>query len=384
MSKIAANKSYGGNTLRKAIDYFCHMAVAPDFHATIADRDPGFAKTDYFQKMSWLKNVQDDIYDPSYTDMLRVAFTSEFGRGRLQDLVALLSGRNFETKQYEEAVAEASFGRLREGVLQFMNETAFNRLVMILRSAGFVSSALISGQNAVNFAYILYLRGRAAKMEPAEIERMVPRWYVMSLLTGRYAGNPETNFDQDIRGIAAQGPQAHVDAIVAATLTDGFWSTLLPKTMETSSASSPYFLVFLAAQVKMGDKGFLSRDITVQDLILNKSDVHHLFPRNLLKRQGLSRSRYNQIANFAVAQSEINIRISDRAPAEYFAEVRGQCETGKLRYGGISDETELLENLRRHCIPEGIFGPLAEDYEGFLAERRALMAHKVRRYFEML
>ena len=30
-----------------------------------------------------------------------MAFTSEFRRGKLQDLVALLSGRNFEAKQYE-------------------------------------------------------------------------------------------------------------------------------------------------------------------------------------------------------------------------------------------------------------------------------------------
>ncbi len=46
---------------------------------------------------------------PSYTDMLRVAFTSEFRRGKLGDLVALLSGRNFATKQYEDAIAEESF-----------------------------------------------------------------------------------------------------------------------------------------------------------------------------------------------------------------------------------------------------------------------------------
>ncbi|MSR75205.1 MAG: hypothetical protein EXS14_07035 [Planctomycetes bacterium] len=31
MSKIAANETYGGNMLRKAIDYFCHLAVAPEF-----------------------------------------------------------------------------------------------------------------------------------------------------------------------------------------------------------------------------------------------------------------------------------------------------------------------------------------------------------------
>jgi hypothetical protein len=31
MSKIAANETYGGNMLRKAIDYFCHLAVAAEF-----------------------------------------------------------------------------------------------------------------------------------------------------------------------------------------------------------------------------------------------------------------------------------------------------------------------------------------------------------------
>ncbi|MCO4842950.1 MAG: hypothetical protein KC439_08600 [Yoonia sp.] len=87
MSKIAANDLYDGNQLRKAIDYFCHLAVAPEFFSRIEKGDKAFAKSDYFQKMRWLKDVNDDLYDPSYTDMLRVAFTSEFKRGKLQDLV---------------------------------------------------------------------------------------------------------------------------------------------------------------------------------------------------------------------------------------------------------------------------------------------------------
>ena len=86
--------------------------------------------------MRWLKEVNDELYDPSYTDMLRVAFTSEFRRGKFQDLVALLSGHNFETKQYEEAVAEEAFAKLKAGILNFINKTHFDRLTMILRSAG--------------------------------------------------------------------------------------------------------------------------------------------------------------------------------------------------------------------------------------------------------
>jgi hypothetical protein len=384
MSKIAANSSYGGNQLRKAIDYFCHLAVAPEFYGRIQKNDPTFAASEFLPKMAWLKGVNDDIYDPSYTDMLRVAFTSEFGRGKLQDLVALLSGRNFETKQYEAAIAEASFARLKKGVLNFVNEAHFKKLVMILRSAGFVHRDLIGGQNAVNFAYILYLRGRAEGVPQADIERLVCRWYVMSLLTGRYSGNPETWFDYDIRQIEARGLVAYTDAVIGAELSESFWAALLPQSMETSSINSPYFLVFQAAQVKLHDRGFLSRDISVHDLILHKGDVHHLFPRHYLKGQGLSRGRYNQIANYALAQSEINIAIGAKPPAVYFGELMEQVSGGPKKYGGIASAQELSANLREHCIPEAIFNGLAEDYDGFLVERRGRMAEKIKNYFGTL
>ena len=73
--------------LRKSIDYFCHMAVSPEFYDKIAERDPEFVKSDFFPKMSWLRHEFDDIYDPSYTDILRVSFTSEFKGGDLKILL---------------------------------------------------------------------------------------------------------------------------------------------------------------------------------------------------------------------------------------------------------------------------------------------------------
>lgn len=384
MSKIAANETYGGNLLRKAIDYFCHLSIAPEFYARIEKGDRAFAASEFFPKMAWLKDVNDDIYDPSYTDMLRVAFTSEFRRGKLQDLVALLSGRNFETKQYEETVAEDAFARLKSGILSFMNKTHFDRITMILRSGGFVSRDLIGGQNAVNFAYILYLRGRAEGVPAADLERLVRRWYVMSQLTGRYAGSPETTFDQDIRQIEAQSLASYTTAVINAALPESFWSTLLPQEMDTSASSSPYFLVYKAAQVKLGDKGFLSRDITVRDLLLNRSDAHHVYPRNHLKKQGLSRGRYNQLANFVLAQSEINIAVGDRAPEVYFEDLAHQCNGGAKKYGGITDLEEMRANLRMNCLPESLLDGVIPSYDEFLEQRRRLMAQKIKTYFETL
>jgi hypothetical protein len=384
MSKIAANEIYGGNNLRKAIDYFCHLSIAPEFYERIREGDKSFATSEFFPKMAWLTEVNDDLYDPSYTDMLRVAFTSEFGRGKLQDLVALLSGRNFETKQFEAEIAESSFERLKIGILNFINKTHYERLTMILRSAGFVVSSLIGGQNTINFAYILYLRARAQGIASDEIEHLVRRWFVMSMLTGRYSSNPETSFDLDIRQIESRGVSAHVTAVISAELSDSFWSGLLPQLMETSSGISPYFLVYQASHVKLQDKGFLSRDISVMDLLLNRSDVHHIFPRKYLKEQGYTKGQYNQIANYALAQSEINIAIGAKSPAVYFGDLQKQCSGGKKKFGGIVDEQELRKNLAEHCIPEGIFGSLCDNYEKFLEERRRLMALKIKRYFELL
>jgi len=384
MSKIAVNETYGGNLLRKAIDYFCHMAVAPEFLARIEKGDPAFAASEFLPQMRWLKDVNDDIYDPTYTDMLRVAFTSEFGRGKLQDLVALISGRNFETKQFEEAIAEESFRKLKKGVLSFINKTHFDRITMILRSAGFVTSDLIGGRNAVNFAYILYLRGRSEGIPAADLEQMVRRWYAMSILRSRYTGSPETAFDVDIRQVTSRGLVSYTRSVIENELPDSFWTGMLPQLMDTSSSNSPYFLAYQAAQVKLGDKGFLSRDISVTDLLMNRSDVHHVYPKKHLKSQGLSRGRYNQIANFVLAQSEINIVIGDKPPQKYFRELADQCSGGKKKYGGITKESELRANLRANCVPESLLDDDIPDYEEFLEERRKLMALKIKTWFEAL
>ena len=70
----------------------------------------------------------------------------------------------------------------------------------------------------------------------------------MSVLTGRYSGNPETAFDFDIRQIDSQGLAQYLNAVIDAQMSDSFWNTLLPQNMDTSSSNSPYFLVFQAAQ----------------------------------------------------------------------------------------------------------------------------------------
>ena len=384
MSKIAANESYGGATLRKCIDYFCHLLRNPSFYATIKQDDKEFAKTEFFQKISWLKDENEGLFAPGYSDMLRVAFTSEFNRGKLADLVSLLSGRNFEKKTYEEQISKESFEKLEQGIVTFINETNFKRFIMIIKSAGFISAYMIRSKNVLNFAYILYLKLRALGYNPAEIESFVKRWFVLSILTERYTSSPESQFDSDIKSVSSKKFKNFLQDIESADLSDAYWKSALIQNLETTSSNSPYFNVFLAAQVKANDKGFLSKDITVKDMITQRGDIHHIFPKEYLKRNGLTRGGYNQIANYVYMQTEINIKIDDYPPKEYLFEVLKQCKEQELKYGGINNEKELLENFKSNCIPEDIVEMEFKGYEKFLEKRRELMASKIKAYYYSL
>jgi hypothetical protein len=230
-------------------------------------------------------------------------------------------------------------------------------------------------------AYAIYLKLRDLGYDPAEIERYVRKWFVMSILTGRYSSSPESQIDFDIKQVAGSNFPKYYQSIEEGELSDAYWSVTLPQSLTTSVASSPYFHVFLASQVKSMDRGCLSRVVTVHDLITHRGDIHHVFPRDFLKKRGLTRGSYNQIANYVYMQSEINIRIGNKAPNVYFEELKEQCNSGELRYGGIDDMKLLKRNLKMNAVPLSIFDMEFDDYEQFLEERRVLMAQKIKEYY---
>ncbi|MDK2909361.1 MAG: hypothetical protein PWR20_928 [Bacteroidales bacterium] len=384
MSKIAVDEIYGGNLLRKAIDYFSHLAVKPEFMDIIRENDAAFMETEYFPKLQWLKDNRENLYDPDYKDIIRVAFTYKFRRGPLQELVALLWGRNFETREYQENIAEESFAILKEGVLDFMNETHFRRFIMIIRSAGFIDPFMIRSKNALNFSYVLYLTLKENGVHPSLIETYVRRWFEMSVLKSRYSSSPESQFSFDIKRLTETNPIQYMEDVWKSELSDAYWEYSLPLEMDTSVTSHPLYHVFLAAQVKLNDKGFLSKDILVSDLIKLKGDMHHIYPREFLKNQGFDKGLIHQIANFAVAQSEIKIAIGKKDPRQYFTELVNQCNGGPINYGGITSFRQLEENLAEHCIPLDFIKTSPLLYHEFLLKRRQLMASKIRRYFGLL
>jgi uncharacterized protein with ParB-like and HNH nuclease domain len=382
MSKIAVYDDFGSN-LRKLIDYFCQLAVSPEFYSQLEITDKEFTKTGYLEKIKWLKDENDDLYDPGYADLLRVAFTSEFNRGKMGDLVSLLTGRNFETREFEAEIQDDTFKRLEKSLLKFTNELNFKKFIMIIRSTGFIDSRLINSRATINFAYVSYLKLRDLNVSQSEIEPFVRKWFVMSILTGRYSSSPESTFDADIKSIS-KDYQKHLKYVEDTELSEAFWSVALVSELEKSNPTSPYLSTFFASQVKENDRGFLSTNITIRDMVEERGDLHHIFPKAYIKKTFNNKKDYNQIANLVYAQSEINSSIKDTPPSEYFAVVLEQCKGGSVKYGGITELKILKTNMEQNCIPESIVDMSVEHYHEFLKERRELMARKIKNYYNNL
>ena len=386
MSKISVNEKYFGNDIRKVIDYFCHFAKTPVDYDNIKNNDTEFASKEIFSKISWVKDNNEDLYLPNYTDVLRVAFTYKFKRGKLQDLVSLLSGRDFESREYREEIIEDSFNKLYEGVRAFVNQSNFERYLMILKSAGIIDEGLVRSQNVRNFGYILYLLLKEKDIQPDKIEKYVRQWVIMSIITQRYTSSPESQFDYDIRRLNEnENISEYIEEELARELSDNFFDNVLPERFNTPVASSPFWKTFVIAQIKLNDRGFLSRDINVRSLIEQRGDVHHIFPKDYLQQNGKgSKQLYNQIANFAMLQTEVNIQVSNKAPNKYMAEVIAQCNGGDNVYGAISNMDDLKKNMAENCIPEGFINMTVDDYDDFLKQRRVLMAKKIKDFYYSL
>jgi hypothetical protein len=365
MSKIAADEQHGGNKMRKLVDYFCRLIVDKDFNKHIIDNDAAFAAHEYYQALKWMATGHDDLYIPDYVDVLRVAFTYQFSRGKFSDLVALLSGRNFETRTYEESIAEESYRKLSQGLINFVNKTNYQRFLMLVKSTGLISRKLISSKNALNFSYALYLKLREEGMGETEVQHYVKRWLIMSLLIGRYSGSSESMIDEDIKQINEKGIADYLEQMEKTYLGEGFWDFGLVSDLETSSVNNNAYNVYLAAQCNSNAVAFLSKSMTITNLIEQRGDIHHIFPKKYLSENGYAQRMYNQVANFVYTEQYTNIKVGKLPPMEYIEKVKDEIQNGVIAISSIDSEELLQRNLMLNDIPESIASAEPYRLQGF-------------------
>ena len=373
MSRLSADTVHGGNNLRKQIEYFVQLLNDPNLLENIVKFDSDFANTKEFGQIKWIASEVNPIYKPRYADILHLILATSFKRGKLSDMVSLISGRDFEARNYSEEGMKANYEKMQAGATVVFNKSNFQRYLMILRDMGMRNSGKLGlvGHGVFNFGYILFLYlHRITNLSQEKIASYLKRWIIMSALTGRYSGSSETITESDLKMISRDAnPITVLDDILDREMNDSFWNGTLPNMLRVQSTQASSWRIFQMSQIYGKDTAWLAKDTSTETVMLEEGNIHHIFPQAYLRKNGFSKGDINQIANYVWVTQPKNLEISDKAPKDY-----------------LSDENiiEFMSetNNRENAIPEEIVEYDFHNYSDFLNQRRHLMAKKMREFYE--
>ena len=373
MSRLSADTIHGGNNLRKQIEYFVQLLNDPNLLENIVKFDSDFANTKEFGQIKWIASEVNPIYKPRYADILHLILATSFKRGKLSDMVSLISGRDFEARNYSEEGMKANYEKMQAGATLVFNKSNFQRYLMILRDMGMRNSGKLGlvGHGVFNFGYILFLYlHRSTNLSQEKIASYLKRWIIMSALTGRYSGSSETITESDLKMISRDANPINVlDDILDREMNDSFWNGTLPNMLRVQSTQASSWRIFQMSQIYGKDTAWLAKDTSTETVMLEEGNIHHIFPQAYLRKNGFSKGDISQIANYVWVTQPKNLEISDKAPKDY-----------------LSDENiiEFMSetNNRENAIPEEIVDYDFHNYSDFLNQRRHLMAKKMREFYE--
>ena len=313
--------------------------------------------------------------EPSPDQLLRVCVGVAFKRARLKYVYSILRGKDLETEKFSVERREQQFEELKKAQERVLNLQYWHDFMRCIQMAGFRSDKMISSQNNLIFAYILYLIGRTEyQVSEQELRRAISRWFFMGALTGRFAKSPESSMEYDLARLRPIKKSSDfiqsLNKICDIELTKDYWEMTLPNQLATSSSRSPSLFAYQAALILLDAPVLFSKMkfATLCDPAIQAKrapvEKHHLFPKGYLKTKGINQTiDYNQIANYAFVEWGDNNDISAKAPSEYFPEYKNQYS-----------RKQLEEMYYYHALPENWENM---NYNQFLERRRELIAQVI-------
>lgn len=203
-----------------------------------------------------------------------------------------------------------------------------------------------------------YLENRGGHLSDHRERDMLLYWYVQTLLWGRYAGSTESTLNRDLHLI--ENGSDSLDLLINELRKNRGDLRLNPNDFTGWSLASRFYpLLYMLTRVchaKDWDTGAELSNYLLGNM--NRLELHHIFPKAQLRKQGYSISEANAIANFTFLTKETNIRVSDKLPIDYIP-VFNDKQPGVFESHWIPMERRLWQ---------------IENYREFLEERRNLLA----------
>jgi len=193
-------------------------------------------------------------------------------------------------------------------------------------------------------------------------------WYVNTFLWGRYSGSTESVIDQDLDAIEKN--EGALDRLIALLRQNRGDLELKSDDFLGSSTGARFYPLLYMLTRSAHAKDWATGDELSSHLLgrMSALEVHHIFPKAMLYKNGATKKEANALANFTFLTKDTNLLVSDRKPAEYLEEYAAKNP------GAIES----------HWIPmdQDLWKP--ENYLEFLESRRELLAKAANDFLQSL
>jgi hypothetical protein len=201
------------------------------------------------------------------------------------------------------------------------------------------------------------------RAESAGITAKLARWYWSGVFGELYGGAIETRFAKDVPEVLAWLNGEHEPS----TVLDAHFAPARLLTLRTRNSAA--YKGLHALLMRDGCQDFRTGDaIDLQLYFEDRIDIHHIFPQDWCKHNGIDARRCDSIVNKTPLSARTNRMISKNAPSDYLLRLQ--------RTAGI-DETRMEHILRSHLIePKTLHG---NDFDGFFTAREEALLDRIER-----
>ena len=237
------------------------------------------------------------------------------------------------------------------------NKAINNAINFVRHNAGFDHSKIIPSLNALIILSAYFNKySKIAK----NVDTGLLKWFYLASLRGRYSGSSETSMDEDLKAISSNDPLA---GLMKNLKNMGCSLKVEPDEFDDIGSKNPLFSMTYAVIRKNHAKEWFSGVEITHDVIGkdNKIQTHHIFPKKVLKEQGVSRKDCNEIANLAFLGAKPNQSISANYPEKYLNDIASSHP----------------ERLKSQCIPMDKNLWKVKNFQKFLEARREMLAEAV-------
>jgi hypothetical protein len=187
------------------------------------------------------------------------------------------------------------------------------------------------------------------------------RWYWCGVLGELYGSAIESRFARDFMELQEwirDGPEP-------STIRDANFVPDRLVTLRTRNSAAYKGIATLLLRENALD--FISGEpIDITSYFFEKIDIHHIFPEEWCKRQGISSDLYNSIINKTPLSARTNRIIQGHAPSKYLERIQ--------KHAGY-DTPKMDEVLRSHVIDPNLLR--SDDFTGFFEARKEAILTRI-------